>query len=210
MFRDLHLLICASHFAIVLPSTLPMQLKMQAFSLSHSSKTLLLALAILSIMQLQTDRSRAQEKTMLSMGADVLVPIGRFKENALIGFGATGRVEFLLSRMVALTITSGYASWNSKSGSGVYLKGVPVRGGIKYYLMPENGNRLYGIGEIGAFFSSNAGEASTDLSFAPILGFEVLIGLQTRIDFSARYDFIATPGNSSANIGFRTGLNFGI
>jgi hypothetical protein len=165
---------------------------------------------IMAIMLLTANWSKAQEKTMLNIGADVLVPIGEFKSKALTGFGATGRVEFLLSRMVALTVTSGYVSWNSKSGSGVFLKGVPLKGGIKYYITPENRNRLYGIGEIGAFFSSNAGEASTNLSFAPILGFEVLIGSETRIDFSARYDFIATPGTSSANIGFRTGLNFGI
>ena len=147
---------------------------------------------------------------MLSIGADVLVPIGDFKQDALTGFGATGRVQFPLSRMVALTVTSGYASWNAKSGSGIVLKGVPVRGGIKYYLMPEQDSRLYGIGEIGVFFSSSAGESSTAFSFAPILGVEILVGSETRLDFSARYDFIGTSGSSSASIGFRTGLNFGI
>jgi hypothetical protein len=181
-------------------------------------------------MVLLVSTSNAAGKMGLSVGGDVLIPMGTFGDIVSTGFGGSVRGELAVNPNFAVGITTGYFVWSGKDNtsgsvtvSGADFKGVPLRAYGKFYAAPEGQTRMYGIFELGLFFSSTtasgtvAGQSysvsgsSTDFNYAPGVGVEMPLGQgTTALDLSVRYDGIATSGSSSGSIGIRAAVNFGL
>ncbi|MER3523061.1 MAG: hypothetical protein C4326_03100 [Ignavibacteria bacterium] len=176
-----------------------------------------------ALVALMSAGSNAQGKIALSVGGDVLIPMGDFGKAHSTGFGGSVRGQYNITPMFSAGLTAGYYTWSGKDQNlgfiavkGGTYKGVPVRAFGKYYFAPESEQvRFYGIAEIGMFFGSvdtPFGSISlTDFNFAPGVGVEFGLGSgNTKLDVSARYDVIATSGSSSGSLGARVGVNFGL
>lgn len=203
-------------------------------------KKLLLAVVVLALVFSVNNLSMAAGKMSLSVGADVLLPMGTFGDAFSTGFGGSVRGQYDFTPMASAGLTIGYFTWSGKDQTiegttftGPNFKGVPVRVFGKYYFMPEGEKlRVYGMVELGLFFGSTgdvtvanpfagfpgqpatvtvAGQSESDFNYAPGVGLELpLGGGNTKLDISVRYDGIATSGNSSGSIGARVGVNFGL
>lgn len=194
---------------------------------------LLLPILVLS-MALVTGESYGEGKISLSVGGDVLLPMGDFGDVASTGFGGSVRGQYHVNNMFCVTLTTGYFMWSGKdqtvsgiSIKGTELKGIPIMVGGKAYFMPEGNTRVYGMVEAGLFLATvtvpsqtiNIGginittpEVSaneTEFAYAPVLGVEFAAGGNTMIDVSARWFAISTDPSSNS-IGFRAGVNFGL
>lgn len=190
-----------------------------------ASLSLVVVLALLMV-----GTASAQSKMSVSVGPDVLIPIGTFGDAYSIGFGGTARGQYDVMPNLGVGLTVGYFTFSYKGDvpAGVSkpsFSGVPVRVFGKYYFMPA-GKQLtvYGIMELGFFFSSvtvpsvsipgfgtvgGGSASSTDFSYAPGVGVELPAG-SLKLDFSVRYDGIATSGSSTGNLGVRAAVNFAI
>ena len=200
-------------------------------------RNLLLATCVLIALALVASPASSQGKMALSVGGDVLLPMGTFKDAVSTGFGGSVRFQYEVAPNAAVGATTGYYTWGGKDlggnlGTGPSFKGVPFRVFGKYYFMPagEKQPRVYGIAELGLFFGSSgdvtipgvnvpgvgvvgggtvSGGSSTNFNYAPGLGVEVPLGEgKTLLDISARYDGIATSGGSSSSVAARVGVNF--
>jgi hypothetical protein len=179
---------------------------------------------VFSVGQLQ-----AESKIALSVGGDVLLPMGTFGDAVSTGFGGSVRGQYNITPMFSAGLTVGYYTWSGKDVSGFTgpnFKGLPVRVFGKYYFMPEGEKvRVYGIAELGLFFGSvdvpsftilgvtygGGTESSSDFNYAPGVGVEIPLGSgSTKLDISARYDGIATSGETSGSLGGRVGVTFPI
>jgi hypothetical protein len=197
-------------------------------------KQLLLAVLVLSLVC--AGGTAYAGDIALSVGGDVLIPMGTFGDNVSTGFGGSVRGQYNITPMFSAGLTVGYYTWSAKDQTvagvtvkGTSLKGLPIRVFGKYYFMPEGGARVYGIVELGFFIATvtvpaqtftiggvtfNTPEASvseTDFNYAPGLGVELPLGSgNTKLDISARYDGVATTGSTSGSVGGRVGINFGL
>jgi hypothetical protein len=170
----------------------------------------------------------AESKMSLSVGGDVLLPMGDFGDAVSTGFGGSVRFQYDINPMASVGLTSGYYIWSGKEVEGFSapdIKGIPIRAFGKYYFMPkdEKKPRVYGILELGVFLASadvpayeilgttygGGTETSTDFNWAPGLGVEIpLGGGKTAVDISARYDAISAKGGTNGSIAARVGVNF--
>jgi len=189
-------------------------------------KKVLLAIVVLTLVFTVSNLSPAAGKLSLSVGADVLLPMGTFGDLVSTGFGGSVRGQYDFTPLASGGLTIGYYTWSGKDIEGfkANFKGVPVRVFGKYYFMPEGEKvRVYGMAELGLFFGSvdvpgvqtafgtiGGGSASeTDFNYAPELGAEFALGGGgTKIDVSLRYDGISATGGSDGSIGARVGVNF--
>ncbi len=201
-------------------------------------KKLLLVVVALAFVAFAASGSFAQSKLSLSIGADVLLPMGTFGDGVSTGFGGSVRGQYNVTPMFSAGFTLGYYTWSGKDQTigtvtvtGVNFKGIPVRAFGKYYFMPEGEKaRVYGIAELGMFFGSTsdvtipnpaagfpgqpanitvAGGSSSNFNYAPGIGAEFGLGSgNTKLDVAVRYDGIATTGGSSGSIGGRVGVLF--
>ena len=151
-------------------------------------------------------QSNAESKISLSVGGDVLIPMGTFGDAVSTGFGGSVRGEYTINPMFSAGLTLGYFTWSGKdfteggvTVTGVGFKGVPVRVFGKYYFMPvDQKMRVYGIAELGIFFGStgektidnplygiipgepqtitSGGGSSSDFNYAPGVGVEFPLG----------------------------------
>ena len=196
-------------------------------------KKLLLVVVALALVFAVSVPSQAQGKMSLSVGGDLLLPLGSFGDAVSMGFGGSVRGQYDITPMFSAGVTVGYYTWSAKSsGIASYsFHGLPFRVFGKYYFMPEGKLRVYGMFELGLFFGSTgditvpgttipglgtfgggtvAGASSTDFNYVPEVGLEFPLGSgKTKLDASIRYDGIATSGGSG-NLGFRVGVNFPI
>lgn len=140
-----------------------------------------------------------------SIGPELGVPMGTFKDGSGIGIGGTVRYEIPLGKC-GLTATAGYISFAGKTydfAPGISVKGkslgmIPVQVGFKYYFM-EAQQGFYAMAELGVHIASvsstsvdAAGNETTNtksqtyLSYAPEIGYHL-----ANIDFGLRYQLFS-------------------
>lgn len=183
-------------------------------------KLLLVAVLLLSVAVLANTAS-AQGKMSVSVGGDILLPVGDFGTLYKMGFGGSARGQYDFTPALSAGLTVGYYTWSAKDVLAGAVKptfsGLPVRVFGKYYFMPAGKMRAYGMAELGLFFWSQKvsflgrelSSTGSDLNACPVIGIELPAGGIT-VDISARYDIIFTTGSSASNIGARVGVNFPI
>jgi outer membrane protein W len=189
-------------------------------------KKLALVAMVMALVMMMSVSASAQGKMAVSVGPDVMLPMGTFGDGYNIGFGGTAQFDYSLTPMLALTGKAGYLTWsvkNAPSGISASYGGVPFLVGAKYFFMPEGKVRAYGHFELGFMFGSfsSSGTApgfgsysvsgsSTDFAISPSVGVDIPAGAKGAIDISARYFMIMTTGNSSGNLGIRAAYKFAI
>jgi hypothetical protein len=190
-------------------------------------KNLLIASVVLLMVVALVTPASAASKMALSVGGDLLLPMGSFGDAVKLGFGGSVRFQYNITPMAAVGGETGYYVWGGKDVegfSGPSFKGLPVRAFGKYYFMPEGGTRVYGMAELGIFFGSSGevsytipgygtvsggGGSSTGFNFCPVVGVEIPVsGGKNAVDLSVRYDGISASGGTNGSIGFRVGYNF--
>lgn len=166
-------------------------------------------LILLSLLLVSTYESRSEVGALsISLGADVLAPLGKLRSEVLTGYGGSAKFNLLLSRRFALASSVGFMSFQGKLDSLASIRGVPVRVGLKFYAIRSVAMDLYLSGEAGIFFPTDKQERAVGLSAAPILGFELPMGTGTCFDLSLRYDHIDFSGRKRATLGVRAAATF--
>lgn len=202
-------------------------------------KKLLLAVMVIAMVAVLASPSNAQSKISLSVGPDILLPLGTFGDAYSIGFGGTVRGQYDFTPMISAGLEAGYFTFSAKSvpagQTAPSFHAIPVRLFGKYYFMPEGPSaRFYGMVELGFWFSSvtvttpatpgvtipgvgtfggspggSFSSSSTDFNYVPAVGVEFPMG-KVKLDVSVRYDGVATSGSSTSLIGGRVAVNFPI
>ena len=189
-------------------------------------KKLALVAMVMALVLMVSASALAQGKMAVSVGPDILLPMGTFGDGYNLGIGGTAQFDYALTPMFVLTGKTGYLTWSAKSlpsGISASYGGVPFLVGGKYFFMPEGKVRAYGHFELGFMFGSfstsgtapgygsySVSGSSTDFAIAPAVGVEIPAGAKGAIDISARYFMIMTTGNSSGNLGFRAAYKMAI
>jgi len=189
-------------------------------------KKLALVAIVMALVCMMSASASAQGKMAVSVGPEVLLPMGAFGDGYGVGFGGTAQFDYSVMPMLVLTGKAGYLTWSAKdapSGVSASYGGVPFLVGAKYFFMPEGKVRAYGHFELGFMFGSvsvsgsapgvgsySGSVSSTDFAINPAVGVEIPAGAKGAIDISARYFMIMTTGNSSGNLGFRAAYKFAI
>jgi outer membrane protein W len=191
-------------------------------------KKVTLVLTVVALALLVSFNAQAQNKMAVSVGPEVLIPMGSFSDAAKIGFGGTAEFEYFVNPNISVTAKSGYITWGAKTGDAnigatnveVTWSGIPILVGGKYYFIPSGRTRVYGQFELGLFIFSgsstvtipgfgtqSASASSTEFTIAPALGFEIPAGQKGAIDLSVRYWGILSSGGAS-NVGARAAYKF--
>jgi len=164
----------------------------------------------------------SQDKTALSVGADFLFPQGDFRDIYNAGFGGSAQFLYLVDRSMYAGLTAGFYSWSGKTDVVAHLKGVPLRGLLKFklskifYIIAEAGILYSWTGEITVrtFTGSSTipGTSSVDFNYSGGLGIHFPLNRRgsLSLDTAARYEGAARSGVASNNIALRVGILFGI
>jgi hypothetical protein len=164
---------------------------------------IIVASCIASRLQAQVNKPKTWN---LSIGADALFPENNFKKTHGLGYGLSIKAEYLVAKHASVTISSGYYSLSSKTNmlnpNGDIAVGIPIKGGLRYYL----GNFYIG-GEFGWLNQFN---------FLPRDGFVYSFSLGDEIvtkkngnslDISVRHEAWKTD-NTRAFVGLRLAYEF--
>ena len=153
--------------------------------------------------------STAQEsRSSVSLGADVLIPLGKLKDEVVTGFGGSAKFNFRLSRSFALTASIGFVSFQGKRDTLASFEGVPLHAGLRFYLIRGVASSMYCAIEAGVFLLTGKQSRSAGPSGSPILGVELPLGKTTNIDLSARYDYLHLPRGTRTDLGLRAAASF--
>ena len=144
-------------------------------------------------------------KFRLGVGLELGAPTGNEHTVSNFELGGTARLQYGLSKNLALTVTSGYYNFFGKTGNYTYngvpftgkaadLGVVPLKAGVKAFFT----DNLYFGAEVGAGFETQT-NGSTKLIVAPGLGFA-----NTHWDIGVRYENFS--GNNYQGISGSYGL----
>ena len=164
------------------------------------------------------------QTTQLSLGADVMLPLGDFSEQASLGVGPALGVEFPVGTKAGLVVQLAYDFITPKDDSSIdSWTMLPLQAGGKFYFK-ENQDGFYGSLLVGMH---NQTVTTKEIDLGPILGtlpstteseayFSWGLGLGyqlAKFDFGARYNGITgkSGGSNWGYIGFRAAylLNLG-
>jgi hypothetical protein len=189
-------------------------------------KKLALVAMVMALVVMMSVNASAQGKMAVSVGPDVMLPMGTFGDAYGVGFGGTAEFDYSLMPMFSLTGKAGYLTWSAKdlpSGVSASYGGVPFLVGGKYFFMPAGKVRAYGHFELGLMFGSvsssgtiaglgsySGSAGTTDFTIAPAVGVEIPAGVKGAVDVSARYFMILTSGSSSGSLGIRAAYKMAI
>lgn len=126
----------------------------------------------------------------VSIGAEVGLPTGDFGTNIGIGFGGTVGYEHPIGDAMGLGLRAGYITFAGKDlADGISFNMIPIQAFFKYYFQGEAQQGIYGMANVGVHMSSTSvegSESSTDLSYAPEIGYHL-----DNIDIGVRYQMIS-------------------
>ena len=179
------------------------------------TKTKLLAVALTALILFIGVNSKAQSfqkgKLRFGIGADGLIPVGNFSKSANFGLGITPRLQYGLSKKVALTFTTGFYHFFPKDQ--VYNDGtlsykykwdmdlIPVKAGIKAFVT----SNIYIGAEAGIGFQVDNGGGDSKFMASGGAGYAT-----KHWDFGVRYENFAGNGYRNGLIGLRVAYGFGL
>jgi len=180
-----------------------------------NKKAKLLAISLTALALFIGIQSNAQsiEKSKLrfGIGVDGLLPVGNLSNTTNFGLGVTPRLQYGISKNVALTFTSGIYHFFPKdmyyqSSTQLYkyhydLDLIPVKAGIKAFVSPH----LYIGGEVGVGFQVDNGGGDTKYLAAAAFGYAT-----KKWDIGVRYENFSGNGYRNGIIGLRLAYGFGL
>ena len=147
----------------------------------------LVMIALLASFQLASAKSKFGKYT-LEVGPEIALPMGDFSDVSGLGFGVFATAKYPVMPKLVATVTAAALYFLEKEQSilGSTTKsqysGLPFVAGARYYVMPA----LYVGGEVGfltmtstvevnipGFANVSASDNTTNLCFAPQVGYEV-------------------------------------
>ena len=158
----------------------------------------------------------------ISIGGNVVLPIGDFSNTAKIGFGGTAAYERSFTPNIVGQVYAGYLIFGGEDfGDASYTSSmIPIMAGAKYYFQPGKGlyaNAMLGVHifNVDVSFDDPQAQAaydayapstsSTEFSLGVGAGYEMPMG-KNALDISASFNLV-----SDANfIGARVAYKFGI
>lgn len=157
-------------------------------------------------------------KFNFSIGLDGLAPTGIFHTlTSNVGLGITPQLQYGLSNRVAVTFTTGYYRFFSKTMQyglndpykSNYQDMIPAKFGLKAFILKN----IYLGAEVGAGFEINngvgintaTGGRATKLLAAPGIGFA-----SKNWDVGARYENYSGQGRHYSTLGLRVAYGFGL
>ena len=149
---------------------------------------------------------KAQSRTgandwRLGIGVEAGVPTGDYNNASDFALGGTARLQYGAAKNVALTLTSGYYNFFTKSIGSFNPKDqgvVPVKAGIKAYT--DGG--FYVSGEVGAGFET-AYAKNTKLILSPGVGYS-----WSNVDLGVRYENFSGQSNNYGMVAARLAYGF--
>jgi hypothetical protein len=141
----------------------------------------------------------------VSAGAELLFTQARLSATHQTGWGGTLKGEYVFAKHASATIASGFYRLPGKTVQQVQnlpLTGIPVKGGIRYYL-----GSFYISGEAGLMFLNQYNKGSGFI-YSGGAGDKIRFGRHT-LDIGFRYENIPLTMNRSSGIyGLRVGYEF--
>jgi hypothetical protein len=138
----------------------------------------------------------------LGIGIEGGIPTGNLNNYSNFELGGTARLQYGLSKDVALTLTSGYynffANQAVKNLGDKDLGIVPVKVGAKYFFASP----IYVGGEAGVGFETD-GNKNTKLILSPALGWA-----NKSWDVGVRYENFSGQSNNYGNVALRVAYGF--
>lgn len=155
----------------------------------------------------------SDSKLRLDIGVEGLLPVGSFTNTANFGLAVTPRLQYNVNSKFALTFTSGiyhffekkqvfiYEKLSAISYSGSSLDIIPVKAGLKYFVLPH----IYASGEAGAGFEVENGGGPVYLLLSPSVGYS-----KKNWDVGLRYEDLHGSNGSVGVLGLRVAYSFGL
>ncbi|WP_295772998.1 hypothetical protein [uncultured Mucilaginibacter sp.] len=153
---------------------------------------------------------KAQSRTgandwRFGIGVEAGIPTGDYNDASNFALGGTARLQYGAAQNVALTLTSGYYNFFTKSYNVGNVEVnpkdqgmIPVKAGIKAY---TNGG-FYVSGEVGAGFETAYGK-NTKLILSPGLGYS-----WSNVDLGVRYENYSGQSNNYGMVAARLAYGF--
>jgi len=189
-------------------------------------KKLLLAVVVLALVSGLVNTSFAEGKISIGIGGDLMLPLDSGFSNAYgIGFGGTGRGQYMVNEQFSAMLTTGFLLFTGKDIGGVKLDNatmIPILVGGKYYFGTGN-MKFYGAADLGItifktsvstpaipaippFFAGSPGgsisASSSEFTFQPQVGFESALGSgTTKLDIGVRAIIISNAFSIGARVG---------
>jgi hypothetical protein len=160
---------------------------------------------LLFIVVLISSTSLFAQRQGISIGGNVVFPVGDWAEFAEIGYGGSATYEHPLGRNILGVIYSGYTSFGGTE-EGFSWTMIPLLAGVKAYLSSKQDWYLAGL--LGANFvtaKTSFGDASsTEFAGNANFGYELKTAENGALDISAGFVFI----NEASYIGARIAYIF--
>jgi len=156
-------------------------------------------LSMLVIFILLASTTIFAQKQGISIGGNVLFPVGDWAEYANTGWGGSATYEHQLSKEVAGIIYSGYTAFSSDAGSDWTI--VPLLVGAKFYFTPKWD--WYITGMLGVDFVTadasttiggqtySASASSTEFAGNINFGYEIQTSDKGALDISAGFVYVS-------------------
>ena len=164
---------------------------------------------LLFIVVLISSTSLFAQRQGISVGGNVVFPVGDWAEFAEIGYGGSATYEHPLGRNISGVLYSGYTSFGGTE-EGFSWTMIPLLAGVKAYLSPKQDWYLAGLlgaNFITADYTSVLGDASassTEFAGTANFGYEFKTAENGALDISAGFVFI----NEMSYIGTRIAYIF--
>jgi hypothetical protein len=164
---------------------------------------------LLFVVVLISSTSLFAQRQGISIGGNVVLPVGDWAEVSEIGFGGSATYEHPLAKNVLGVLYSGYTYFGG-SDEGFNWTMIPVVAGVKVYLDPKQDWYIAGL--LGASFQTynyrsilgDGSESSTEFAGNANFGYELKTAENGAMDFSAGFVFI----NEQSYIGVRIAYIF--
>lgn len=147
-------------------------------------------------------KTKAQNQTNISIGAEIGLPSGNFGNLTAIGLGVSAKADFAIAERFALSINGGFINFftrNTLIVNGKDFSYLPAKAGVKYFFNES----LYAEAQLGAAFSLN-NDYRTAFAWSPGFGTKIKINGQPKIDLGLRYEGWTSKNSSTISLNNNT------
>jgi hypothetical protein len=158
----------------------------------------------------------------ISIGGNVVLPIGSWSDVSGVGFGGTATYERSFSPNIVGQVYAGYLMFGGKDfeGGSYTHSMIPIMAGAKYFFQPGKGlyaNALLGVHiysfdvsyddpELQAIYDQySPSTSSTEFSFGVGAGYEMPMG-KNALDLSAHFMIVSDANYIGARVAYKFGM----
>lgn len=168
--------------------------------------TLFVAVALIAI--------SASAQIKINAGLNLLSPMGDFGDAFKMSYGFNVGGKYMLNDKMAVGANLAYIMLQPETKvSGVTYSLMPIAANFTYYFGTEGFKPYAGI-DLGYYTNKVSGGgisiSTSDLGFAPTVGFEYGLSDKLGLDVNAKYHYIMTEGDASSAFGINVGIYYNL